>query len=171
MGDLGVDGAGECGTVGGALDVEPSGSGVALGAGDAVEAAPADEDGVMNIDFVPSTRRPPKGGMPAELGACGAVADDGVDGPAPGDCGGKPEGAIALLGGTGAMCGGRKEAADPGGGPWAAVGAGRAGGGACLTSSSSLGTNAGREGTGAGGIYLPSAALKSGRSASSSRNL
>jgi len=58
-------------------------------------AAVGAEVGVINIDFVPSENRPPKGGplpkgeldTPA-LAKVALEGVDGVDGPAPGDCGG-----------------------------------------------------------------------------------
>ena len=89
MADLGVGGAGLWVVVGGALAVLTVERIAGLGAGEANS-----EDGVMNIDFVPSMRRPPKGGTPLDVGVCRPgvperencdVALVGVDGPAPGD--------------------------------------------------------------------------------------
>jgi len=51
--------------------------------------ARGDDGGLTNIDFVPSTKRPPRGGPSARGGANDVCWGPGEDGPAPGDCGGR----------------------------------------------------------------------------------
>ena len=72
---------GECGTGG-----RPADAGFV---GVDVDEASGEDGDLTNMDFVPSTKRPPRGG-PAESGEakedCDAPAEDG---PAPGDCGGR----------------------------------------------------------------------------------
>ena len=57
---------------------------------EAADEASGDDGGLTNIDFVSSTRRPPRGGPSMSGGAkdgCEGAGDD--EGPAPGDCGGR----------------------------------------------------------------------------------
>lgn len=76
-------------------------------------------DGVclMNIDFVPSMNRPPRGG-PAGTGgdgAAGGAGREGIgdEGPAPGDCGGS--GFVSLTEGKLEACGPGVDGTDRGG--------------------------------------------------------
>lgn len=53
------------------------------------DGARGEDGGLTNIDFVPSTNRPPRGGPSMRGGLNDACWGAGEDGPAPGDCGGK----------------------------------------------------------------------------------
>ena len=83
-----IDCASGCGA---AVDAECRGEDTARLAGpgtEVEEGANVDDVGFTNMDFVPSTKRPPNGGTSltgADAGD-GCVCESGDDGPAPGDC-------------------------------------------------------------------------------------
>lgn len=55
----------------------------------AEDGARGEDGGLTNIDFVPSTNRPPSGGPSMSGGLNDVWWGAGEDGPAPGDCGGR----------------------------------------------------------------------------------